>query len=983
MAEQVNRLSAESYIDRRQPLCFEFDGRTIHGFAGDTVASALLANGVNLVGRSFKYHRPRGFLAAGVEEPNGLVTLAHGDAREPNLPATTIEAAHGLNVESQNRWPSLRFDALSILSLFKPFLPVGFYYKTFMGPAKSSWMWYEPFIRRAAGLGRASLGPDPSRYDQEYHFTDVLVIGAGTAGLSAARTAAQSGKRVTVVEQDFRLGGANLSALYGGASTLWLKEVIDELSSLPNVTLLPHTTAFGAYDGMTFGLVRRRHAPDNPLTCRQDLIMARAARVIYATGAFERPLLFKGNDLPGVMLASAIRTYANRFSVLPGRRIIIAANNDSAYEVAGDLAGYGADVLLVDTRHPDERGAESTAFHGFSVLTQARVLSAYGKLGVRGAVIETPSGVQSHACDCIGVSGGWTPNIHLTCHKGRKPRFDSSIKAFVPDRLDVYESAVGACAGELRQYVCVADGEKAGEHATSLSNEDALAVEKDPVSIESEASFIQYKDCNGAHDDAAFVDLQMDVTVGDIALAQREGFENVEHLKRYAGLGFGTDQGKTSNLNGIDVMAGLRNAASREVGVTTFRPPFTPVTLGALAGRARSSAFRPTRRTPMHDWHIQNGAVMLDVGLWKRPHYYQTSGNTLDEACAQEMRTVRRAAGLMDISTLGKIDIQGPDAAEFLDRVYVNQFSKLKVGKARYGVMLRDDGFVLDDGTTTRLSETQFFMTTQTAMASEVLSRLELLLSTAWTDLRVAATSVSDEWAAMSVAGPKSRTILASVFPDTDVSNDALPHMGLAHAELDGRTIRILRLSYSGERAYEIYATASFGEAVWRRVIECGAPYGLIPYGTEALGGLRIEKGHVAGPEIDGRTTLPDLRLEKMDKKDKDFVGAPLASREALNAPNRGRLVGLKSPDKDKFIRPGGILFADGDEIAGHGRGRVTAATYSPELDANIALGLLDGEKIKEGDDAIVAFPVTGETPYRVQIVSPVFVDPDGERMRG
>lgn len=984
MSSNRKRLSEGARIIREQPVEFTFDGRKLAGYRGDTLASALLANGVTLVGRSFKYHRPRGIFSAGPEEPNALVTLGTAGRREPNLPATTLELADGMVVESQNRWPSLAFDMQSVNGLLAPFLSAGFYYKTFMGPTRRAWMFYEHFIRKAAGLGRAGTGADPDHYEVRHAFADVAIVGGGPAGLSAARAAAAAGARVALIEQDFLLGGQLLAEPSDSAAAAWLRQAEAELEGFETIRVMKRTTAFGSYDGNVLGLVEQRD-PTNPQPngeTRQTVTMLRARSIVFATGAIERPMVFSNNDRSGVMLASAARTYLNRFAVLPGKKIVVATTNDGAWRTAFDYAAAGAEVTVADLRPvPPAALAAEAARLGVVVRAATRIVDLHGGHAIRRVTLNGPEGQSSAACDLVCISGGWSPTVHLTSHLGVKPVYRDDIDGFVPGVLSASQFGAGAMIGAYATAAAVEDGHRAGIEAAASCGKSAPVSAPSKLDLGETGSSV-LREALPAGRGKAFVDFQMDVTTGDIELAYREGYESVEHLKRYTTLGMGTDQGKTSNFPALAAMAALRNATIRETGTTTFRPPYTPVAIGALAGRAIGHHFKPIRRTPMHDWHMANGAEMLEVGLWMRPYFYRQSGRDVNDAYVAEMRNVRQAAGLMDISTLGKIDVQGPNAAIFLDRVYANGFAKLAVGRARYGIMLRDDGIVFDDGTTTRLAENRFFMTTSTAKAADVLSRLEFLLDTAWPDLRVAVTSVSDEWAAMSVAGPNSRAILGAAFPALDVSDGALPHMGLLESEWEGRGLRILRLSYSGERAYEIYVGATAGEQLWSCLLEAGRLLELKPYGVEALGALRVEKGHVAGPEIDGRTTLDDLGLGRMAGKRSGFVGDVLRRRPALQAPNRQRLVGLECIEDGKRLRGGAILFLPDEKPHGHGRGRVTSVTFSPERGHYVGLALLAGDVAAEGSEVVAVYPMKAET-VRARVVSPVFVDPQGERLHG
>jgi heterotetrameric sarcosine oxidase alpha subunit len=983
------RRSNGGRIDRSRPLQFVFDGRRYEGFKGDTLASALLANGVRLFGRSFKYHRPRGLLAAGVEEPNALVTVGTGDDRTPNIPATVVELTDGLVAESQNRWPSLSFDWMAINSLAAPLLPAGFYYKSLMGPTRRAWMLYEHFIRRAAGLGRASDAPDPNRYEFRHDHCDVLVVGGGPAGLGAAFAAGQAHARVLIVEQDFELGGSLLAEPADSAASAWLKRTISALQALANVRVMTRTTAFGLYDGGTVGLLERREqeSPDQASgRASQCAVMLHAKSVVFACGAIERPLIFGGNDRPGVMLSSAAQIYLNRFALRPGGKALLATNNDQAYRTAIALASAGVEVTVADER-PRLSAAVEAAVTGRSidVRTGTVVAGTLGGRRISGAELARPGDNTPLriTCDLVCSSGGFTPTIHLTSHCGAKPSYDERIAAFVPGVLDAGQFGAGAMMGAFASAEVLRQGVAAGRDAAECCGFGSRDTELEPLVLEHELPDhpIRPPSPPSRIRGKAFVDLQNDVTLDDVRLAQREGYESVEHLKRYTTLGMGTDQGKTSNLNALALIAELRGASIPAVGTTTFRPPYTPVAIGALAGRAVGAHFKPTRRTPMHDWHVKNGAEMIEVGLWMRPWYYKSAGQTVSEAYIREMELVRKNAGIVDISTLGKIDVQGPDAVELLNRVYVNNWSNLAVGRVRYGVMLRDDGMVLDDGTVSRLDTHRFFMTTSTAQAGEVLSWLEFLLQTAWRDLRAHVTSVTDDFAGMAVSGPKSRAILQSAFPSIDLSNEALAHMGVVEGVWCNIPLRFARLSYSGELAYEVYVPSPQGGFVWERILAAGDSFDLQPYGVECLGALRIEKGHVAGPEIDGRTTLDDLGLSGMASKKKRFVGDVLRQRPAIADPGRRRLVGLECLEPGKRLRGGAILFASGETAAGHGRGHVTSVTYSPTLDRYIALALYEGGLSHEGEEVVAAYPVKREST-RARIVSPVFLDPEGERLR-
>ncbi len=977
------RLAAGGRIDRSRPLAFRFETRRLTGYAGDTLASALLAAGVRLFGRSFKYHRPRSVVAAGPEEPNALLTLGVGGRRTPNIPATTTELYEGLVCERQNGWPSVDFDLLTVNSWIGALLSAGFYYKTFMGPRRGSWMFYEPFIRRAAGLGRADHLPDPDRYHTRHAFTDVLVIGAGPAGLSAAVAAGRAGARVLLVEQDFELGGSLLSAPVAGPEEQVRRALLAELESLPRVEVLRRTTALGLYDGRFAALLERHeHASPDPAlgAPREVLVGVRARAIVYATGAIEQPLLFGDNDRPGVMLAGAVRAYLHRHALLLGRRAVIATNNDSAWATALDLAAAGAEVTLLDERPAASAGlAERARRGGVEVRHSSRLLRAIGAL--RG--VEWLEG-ESHSrrrtpCELLGVSGGWSPALHLSSHTGARPAYDAALGCFVPGPFPAGVFGAGSVMG--RHAGPWADGHQAGESAARNAGASGSAGDAVRPSWEAWPGGAALSPRNPPRRGGkAFVDFQNDVTTDDLALAHEEGYEAVEHAKRYTTLGMGTDQGKISNLNAARLLAGLRGIEIQDAGTTTYRPPYTPVSIGALAGRSVGRHFRPIRRTPLHDWHLANGAVMTEAGPWLRPWYYRWAGADAGSAYLAEMRQVREQVGLSDVSSLGKIDVQGPDAAEFLDRVYVNGFAKLPIGKARYGVMLNDDATVLDDGTTARFGETRYFMTTTTAHAADVMSWLEFLLQTAWCDLRVQVVSVTDAWAGMSVAGPRARAALELALPEVSLADAALPHMAVREFEIAGVPVRILRLSFSGELAYEVYVPADRGVAMWTRILERAAPLGIRPYGLEALASLRIEKGHVAGLELDQRNTLDDLGLGKLASRTKAYVGRELRERPELTDPERWSLVGLECLEPAARLRGGAILFARDETPAGHGRGYITSVTWSTVRGKPIALGLYRGGLRHAGEEIVCAYPLLGET-VRARIVSPMFYDPAGERL--
>ena len=976
------RLKNGGVVDRGRPLSFSFDGKRLQGLAGDTLASALLANGVRVVARSFKYHRPRGIMSAGLEESSALVTIGSGAAATPNTLATTEELVDGLDVHSQHRWPSLQFDLGAINQLFAKLFSAGFYYKTFMGPGKSpkSWLFYEHFIRRAAGLGAASRAPDPDRYESCEAFCDLLVVGAGAAGLEAARVAADAGLDVILVERDFRLGGAMLAEtepVEQAAPQAWIDARERLLSAAPHVRILRRTQAFGLYDNGAVGLVQRL---SQGAAARERMWVVRTKRIVIAAGAMERPIVTGGNDCPGAMLASAMRAYANRWAVAAGHTAVIATNNDSAYAAACDLARTGVSVTLLDSRgKAPDRGARACALAGVHVRVARIPLRVIGRAGVQAVEIAAPDGgsVETLACDAFGMAGGWSPTQHLLSQRGIRPVWNDTLGAFLPGQTREPIRCAGAAAGIWHAEACARSGRAAGAEAARALGRSAPA-EEFPAPGGWETPIRSWP--IGRAKGKSFVDLQNDVTLDDVRQACAEGYDAPELLKRYTTLGMATDQGRTSAVNALAVMAEARGRPLGEIGTTTFRPPFAPVSLGALAGAERDQHLLPTRRSPMHDALVGQGARMLETGLWLRPWFYPQGAEDVDRAYLREMRQVREAVGICDVSTLGKIAVQGPDAAELLERVYVNAFKSLPVGKARYGVMLRDDGLVMDDGTSWRIAEYEYFMTTTTANAGKVMAWLEELLETRWPDLKVAISSVTDQWAGASVAGPQARALLQSVLTDVDLSNEAFPFMAVREGRFAGMPCRIARISFSGELAYEVYVPADHGAALWQALLNGATQRGGAPYGLEALGALRVEKGHVGGPELDGRATLDDLGLGRMASTRKPFIGSALRTRPDLMTEDRPRLVGLIPVVRGETFKGGSILCEGGDE-AGHGLGWVTSVTESPSLGHWLGLGMLRGGlETWEGRELIASDPIRGRAT-RVKVVAPHFLDPEGKRL--
>jgi heterotetrameric sarcosine oxidase alpha subunit len=986
---QPFRLASGGIVDRARVLGFTFDGKSYQGLPGDTLASALLANGERLVGRSFKYHRPRGIFSAGAEEPNALIEMRGGARREPNTRATMIELYDGLEAASQNRWPSLKFDVQSVNGLFSRFFSAGFYYKTFMWPAKFWESVYEPIIRRSAGLGRAATEPDPDHYEKAFAHCDVLVIGGGPAGLMAALVAGRAGARVILADEDFRLGGRLLSeqlSIDGKPAAAWLHAVTAELEALDNVTLMPRTTIFGVYDGGTYAAVERiadhvaepgEHQP------RQRSWRIAAKRAVLASGAIERGIAFAGNDLPGVMLGSAVRSYVNRFGVAPGRRAVVFTTADDGWATARDLAAQGIAVAAVVD--PRSEGFEKHGAGPWPVFAGAVVKEAHGGQALNSVIVRDANGTETEiACDLLAVSNGWNPTLHLTCHLGGKPVWQEALAAFVPGTKPKGMEAVGAAAGHLSLAEALHDGARSGAEAAA---EFGLAASVPAVPAVSGEAALAAQPLWWVHggNGPAFVDLQNDVTTKDIELAKLEGYAASEHVKRYTTLGMGTDQGKTANVVALGVLSELTGAPIPAIGTTGFRPPYTPVTWGALAGHHRGKDFRPLRLPPSHVWAEENGAVFADAGLWLRAQWYARPGETLQQSIAREAAAVRRSVGVCDVSTLGKIDIQGPDAAALLDRVYINKFSTLKVGRARYGLMLREDGFAMDDGTTARLGDQHFVMTTTTANAGKVMQHLELCRQVLWPTLDVRLVSVSDQWAQYAVAGPHSRDVLAKlVDAPFDISNESFPRMAAGELSICGGVpARLFRVSFSGEMAFELAVPARYGDAVIRALMQAGAEFDITAYGTEALNVLRIEKGHVSGPEINGQTTARDLGLAGMVTADKDCIGKVLAQRPALLDPARPIVIGVKTVDPAQSLTAGSHFIPVGaDNVVANDQGYLTSVAFSPALNQDIGLGFLANGRERIGE-RIRAVDLLRGLDIECEVTSPVFYDPDGKRTHG
>ncbi len=982
-------------IDRGKPISFRFNGEPLQGFEGDTLASALLANGQRIVGRSFKYHRPRGIYSAGPEEPNALVQIGTDRSWEPNACATQVPLEDGLLVKTQNHWPSLRFDLLSINNFLSPLISTGFYNKTFKWPRRF-WPVYETVLRHVAGHGRVPAVAERGGYEQVYSHCDILIVGAGPAGLAAASTLGRTGASIVLVDEARHAGGWLLRerATIGGESgQQWAARMREGLESCSNVRLLQRTTAFGYYDHNLVALAER-------LSSGERLWRVRARQVILATGSIERPLVFANNDLPGIMLAGAARAYLHQFAVRSGNTGVVYTNNDSAYRSAADLYDAGVQVAaLVDTRKTIAADSkEMLERRNIRVFGNA-TLAASGGNRLRSVQVASRGSVGQAKLDCdlLCVSGGWTPTLHLHAQSGGTSRFETDLDAFVPDAAKQQSIAAGSVRGLHRLRDCLDDGRRAAVDVADrlgLSitageswNDVSMAADDRPGELD-----LQARSGSGGLPKTKgkqFVDLQNDVTAKNIKQAYSENYVSVEHLKRYTTLGMGTDQGKTSNLNGLSMLAQLREEPVPQVGTTTFRPPYTPVTLALLAGRSCDSHLAPTRRTVMHAQHERLAAQFDFNGLWLRPQCYLRDGESVDAAIQREALAVRECAGLADISTLGKFEIQGQDCAEFLDRTYVNNLSGLAVGRARYGLMLREDGMVLDDGTVTRLGESHYFITVSTGHTEHVLQHFEFLLDVAWPDLDVNVASVTEQWAGVALAGPKSREVLLPLVSESSCSLSDLPYMGYTNAEIRGRDrvipARIIRISYSGELAHEIYVPSRAGAEFWEVLVEQDRESALTPFGMDAMDVLRIEKGFVAvGAEADGRITPGDLGFERMVSKTKRFVGWHALKRPALNEQGRLQVVGLRPLSDHDRLREGAELIANpGDRGYDASIGHVTSAGYSPTFGRSVALALVTDGRSRLGETIYSVDAARGEArPVAAEIVASCSYDPDGERMR-
>ena len=994
------RVKTSKFVDETYRVSFKFNGSRYYGYKGDTLASALLANDIHLVGRSFKYHRPRGIMTSGSEEPNAIIQLHNNSNRtEPNVRATEIEIYEGLEASSQNCWPSVNFDIGGINNLLSPLLPAGFYYKTFMWPA-SFWEKYEYFIRKSAGLGKSPTTPDPDIYEHEYIHCDVLIVGAGISGIMAAKTAAKNGLKTLLVDEKPNLGGSTVYQnsehfkINNQNSGSWLEKEINEIKKIDNLDIRIRTSV-AAFHGYNFLLARENLTDHLPIEqrknkTRQKLLKIRAKKVITATGSLERPLIFDNNDRPGILLSSAIKRYADLFGVACGEKNIFLTNNDSAYETAISLIQKGIKVeAIVDNREEIESKLlyeveknNIKVFKGFTIVNT----NGYKKINKVSLMKLSKDGQKvigskiNLSCDCLGVSGGWTPAVHLFTQSGGKLKFREEDQVFIPRKYSSDQVSIGACNGDLTLEDIIENTPKYLKEFLNIKKTDYDSVEVFSSENKSKRNIWLLPSDKILGKTKSFVDYQNDATAKDIKLALREGFRSIEHVKRYTTTGMGTDQGKLGNMHALGIISETAGTKMGEHGTTTFRPPYTPLTFGTIVGRNVGEYFDIFRKTPMHEWHLKNKAEFENVGQWKRAWYYPKNNENMFEAVQRESKAARESAGILDASTLGKIDIQGTDASEFLNRVYTNAWSKLAVGKCRYGLMLNEDGMVYDDGVTTRLGENHYIMTTTTGGAANVLGKLEDYLQTEWPELDVYLTSVTDHFATISVCGPNSKKIISNVIPDLDLSDENFPHMSFKNTKIGKINCRVMRISFTGEHSYEINIQANYANSVWEKCMEVGKDFNITPYGTETMHLLRAEKGFIiVGQDTDATMTPIDLQMDWIvSKKKYDFIGKRSLYRSDTIKDDRKQLVGLLTDNPNEILEEGAQIVADINKSPIEMLGHVTSSYYSPNLKKSIALGVVRGGKNMMGKKLII--PMENKT-INVTVADPVFLDKENKRL--
>ena len=979
------RLKNFGKINRDKAISFTWDNKKYFGYEGDTLASALLANDIKIIGRSFKYHRPRGIMSCGVEESGAVVTIGSESKTDPNVRATTQELYSKLVAKGQNAFPNVNFDLGGINNYLSRFFAAGFYYKTFMGlppfewgKGTGIWMFFEKIIRKAAGMGTASREPDPDNYEHAHDFCDVIVIGSGPAGVAAALEIVNKKVNVILVEQDSLVGGDNLSE-----KNFDSKSIYNQLKN-SGIKVMTRTTAFGVYDNTVVGALERvtdhLSSPNEKLP-RQRFWTIRARHIILASGAIERHVAFNNNDIPGVMTVNASKHYLHRYGIITGKKIVIATNNDSVYETAKELYEAGSKVTIIDSRKKINIELPKGIQHYLNTVP----FNINGKKNIESLdVCQSSDSTKKNTiiCDQVLISGGWSPIVNLVSHRGIKPIWNEDNLCFIPGEIKENITVVGSARGIWNLNDCKNSG-IAGANETL----NKFGIHKKEITFPKVGGWVNpieplFEVKSKNFPSKSFVDFQHDVTVDDVRLAHREGFISVEHLKRYTTLGMANDQGKMGNIIGLSLMAELLEKTIPEVGTTVFRPPYTSIAIGALTGRNVGKHFRPLRVTPMHQWNIDHGAKMIEVGLYQRPWYYPQSNETLSESYIRETTIVRKTVGLCDVTSLGKIAIQGPDATELINRVYTNPFAKLPIGKARYGIMLRDDGIVMDDGTSWRLGENEYFMTTSTAAAAKVMSFLEELLQTRWTDLKVNVTSVSEQWAGVAIAGPKSREVLNEcVLDPNEITNDNLPFMGVLATKLkDGTPCRVVRISFSGELAFEMYIESDYAHGMMDLLWESTQKHDGCLYGLEALGALRVEKGHVTAAELDGRVTIDDAGLGKMALTKESYIGSAMRKRGALSEDDRETLVGFFPANQSDTFNAGTIV-CEKNQITGQGIGRITSVTHSPELGHWIGIGFVKGGLEKWKDTNLIGADPVRNKQMELKVVSPYMIDPEGKRM--